>query len=134
MQTPLLAGRDFTESDTTGSPKVAVVNEAFARKEFGDATRLGRRVVDGTDEFEIIGIVGNSKRYTIREDFRPIVYSAASQVEETRSPMRFVIRSRIGIARRWSRSDGSWLSSIRRRACGSRRSTIWRPNRCSGSG
>ncbi len=31
METPLLAGRDFDERDTATSPKVAVVNQSFAR-------------------------------------------------------------------------------------------------------
>ena len=37
---PLLAGREFDESDDLGTPKVAIVNETFARK-FG----LGREAV-----------------------------------------------------------------------------------------
>ena len=32
METPLLAGRDFNQTDTPKSPRVAIVNEAFARK------------------------------------------------------------------------------------------------------
>jgi predicted permease len=98
LHTPLLAGRDFNERDTTGSPKVAVVNDAFARKVFGAGTALGQRVIDGNDQFEIVGVVGNSKQYTIREDFRPIVYSAASQVEAPGLTVRFLIRSRLGTA------------------------------------
>ena len=98
LHTPLLAGRDFNERDTTESPKVAVVNDAFARKVFGTGTPLGQRVIDGKDQFEIVGVVGNSKQYTIREDFRPIVYTAASQVEAPGLTIRFLLRSRLGTA------------------------------------
>ena len=43
METPLLAGRDFNDTDTPRSPAVAIVNEFFARKFFGTANPLGRR-------------------------------------------------------------------------------------------
>ena len=97
MQTPLIAGRDFDDRDTPSSPKVAVVNETFARRILGEAKPLGRRFIDRTDEFEVVGVVGNSKQYTIREDFRPIVYTAASQAEGSLT-IRFVLRSRTGMA------------------------------------
>ena len=29
---PLIAGREFTRADAAGTPKVAIVNEAFAKK------------------------------------------------------------------------------------------------------
>ena len=32
LRIPMLAGRDFNEGDTTQSPRVAIVNEAFARQ------------------------------------------------------------------------------------------------------
>ena len=49
-------------------------------------------------EFEVVGLVRDSKQYFLREDFRPIAYTAASQVALPRSTIRFVIRSRIGTA------------------------------------
>jgi ABC-type antimicrobial peptide transport system permease subunit len=55
--------------------------------------------MDGDDEFEVIGLVRDSKQYFLREDFRPISYTAASQVAAPpSSTMRFVIRSEIGPA------------------------------------
>jgi len=65
---PLEDGRDFTDADTDGAPKVAIVNDAFAKK-FG----LGRAVVGkhmnsrGTD-LEIVGLVGNSKYSQVKDD------------------------------------------------------------------
>jgi putative ABC transport system permease protein len=95
LRTPLFAGRDFNDRDTPFSPKVAVVNETFARQAFGDARRLGGRFTDGADEFQVVGIVGNSKLHTVRVNFRPIVYTAASQVAQPGLTVRFVLRSRI---------------------------------------
>ena len=37
LQTPMLAGRDFSENDTPASPPVAIVNQQFARSLLGQA-------------------------------------------------------------------------------------------------
>jgi predicted permease len=67
--TRLLAGRDFTWRDDTGSPKVALVNEHFARSMFPGASAIGHRflMTDGSP-FEIIGIVENGKYDSLTED------------------------------------------------------------------
>src|SRR5690606_25968215 len=44
LQIPILAGRDFRETDTPASPSVAIVNEAMARLAFPGETPLGRRL------------------------------------------------------------------------------------------
>jgi putative ABC transport system permease protein len=106
LQTPFLAGRDFNEHDLPASPKVAIVNEIFARKVMGEPRPLGRKFADGAEEFEVVGIVGNSKQYFLREDFRPIAYTAASQVAQPGLTIRFVLRSRIDM--------GAAVDSVRR--------------------
>jgi predicted permease len=99
MGMPIIAGRPFDGRDTPQSPKVAIINETFARKFFPGAAPLGQRFQDGNDEFEVVGLVRDSKQYFLREDFRPISYTAASQVATPpSSTMRFVIRSQIGTA------------------------------------
>ncbi len=40
--TRLVAGRDFSDADRTGAPRVAIVNEHFARRFFGSTSPLGR--------------------------------------------------------------------------------------------
>jgi len=97
MDMPIVAGRGFTDQDTPQSPKVAIVNDTFARKFFPGTSPIGQRYMDG-GEFEVVGLVRDSKQYFLREDFRPIAYTAASQVALPRSTIRFVIRSRIGTA------------------------------------
>src|SRR5207244_11409387 len=45
MQIPILAGRDLDERDQPGSTPVAVINELFARKNFGDRNPLGQHLI-----------------------------------------------------------------------------------------
>src|SRR5262249_33725720 len=44
MQIPILVGRDIEERDRSGSPMVAVVNEAFAKRSFADRNPLGQHL------------------------------------------------------------------------------------------
>jgi predicted permease len=98
MGTPLLAGREFTERDTLSSPKVAIVNEMFARKFFGGANPVGRtfhlEAEAGKPEplFQIIGLVRNTKYYELREDFRPIGFFPIAQDEDPGPGATFVLR------------------------------------------
>ncbi len=59
--TPVVRGRAFDERDRPGSPLVALVTESFARKFFGDADPIGRRIGQRAPEIEIVGVVGDAK-------------------------------------------------------------------------
>jgi len=98
MDMSIVSGRAFTDRDTPESPRVAIVNDTFARKFFPGMSPLGQRFLDGNEEFEVVGLVRDSKQYFLRETFRPLTYTAASQVATPPSTIRFVIRSRIGTA------------------------------------
>jgi predicted permease len=62
MGIPVLAGRPFARTDSSGSAPVAIVNELLAR-EFPDGNPVGRRIpvtVFGiTQSYEIVGVTGN---------------------------------------------------------------------------
>jgi len=83
--TPILAGRDFTTRDTESSPRVALVNEAFARKYFGGASPIGKtirevgRPGEPTPPFEIIGLVKDALYLSPREGVPPTMYRAMLQ-------------------------------------------------------
>ena len=47
---PLLRGRDFEETDVTGAPRVAVVNEVFSKYFYGEGDPIGRRFFLGRNE------------------------------------------------------------------------------------
>jgi predicted permease len=79
---PLLAGRDFTDADRTGAPKVAIVNETFARYFFGDKDPLGRRIGFGrgaSTDIEIVGLVKDGKAGSLREKPLRFVYLPFTQ-------------------------------------------------------
>ena len=67
--TVLLAGRAFTRHDDAQSPKVAVVNEEFARKVFGsvqNAIGSDFKIPSGT-RIQVIGVTENGKYHTLTE-------------------------------------------------------------------
>ena len=73
MGIPLLAGRVFDQRDTATSPKVIMVNEAFARKFLPNKNPLGEKVIIDRDDpnppaCEIVGMVGNSKHDSPRRE------------------------------------------------------------------
>ena len=84
--TPLLRGRDITEQDTATSPKVAVVNEAFARKYFPREDPIGRhfgRTADASREFEIVGVAKDASYLTfdLGKPPRPFFFLPETQAE-----------------------------------------------------
>ncbi len=76
MGIPLLAGRGPQIGDTASGPKVATINETFARKYFPDTSPVGRRFrwKGGKDWIEVVGIVGDIKFYSVRAEPPPITY------------------------------------------------------------
>lgn len=66
--THLLQGRDFTWHDEAKEPKVAIINETFARSMFGNSSALGRQFVMGDKTAcEIVGVVENGKYDSLTE-------------------------------------------------------------------
>ncbi|HTP35811.1 MAG TPA: ABC transporter permease [Candidatus Acidoferrales bacterium] len=99
MGTRLIAGRDFDERDTVGAPKVAVVNEVFAKKFFDGANPVGHtfRVEGSAGQqdrvYQIIGLISNTKYYELREDFIPIAFFPVAQDENPDSDALLVLRT-----------------------------------------
>jgi len=57
MGTRVMAGRDFNDRDTLSSPKVAIVNEMFARKFLGGANPVGRHVLELTKHQPLLNAI-----------------------------------------------------------------------------
>ncbi len=70
---PLIAGREFTRSDTPGTAKVAVLNESLARALFGDSDPLGRRVgfQGQPPDLLVVGVVRDTRTRTLRAPATP---------------------------------------------------------------
>jgi len=92
-QTSLLAGRDFTWHDEAKSPRVAVVNETFARKVFGSINgAVGRYFLRGnTNRIQVVGVVQDGKYRTLSEDQQAAMFFPILQDTDTRTTL--VLRS-----------------------------------------
>ena len=98
MRTPILAGREFDNRDTHGSPKVAIVNEAFARKIAKSGNPVGqmfrvRRLGAITGPYEIVGMVKDAKYDDLREQPQEIVYLEGSQDDQAPTDLQILLRS-----------------------------------------
>ncbi|HEY6338233.1 MAG TPA: ABC transporter permease [Candidatus Sulfotelmatobacter sp.] len=85
MGIPLLAGREFRDSDTATTRKVVIINETMARKYFTGRNPVGMHMVWGGHtppvplDIEIVGVVQNSKHDDPRDPGHPFVYQPYSQ-------------------------------------------------------
>jgi predicted permease len=93
---PLLAGREFTESDVVGSGKVAVVNEAFAKKFNLGRDAVGKWMARGGDgdslDMQIVGLVQNAKYNSVKDEIPPVFYTPYRQDPRV-GFMNFYVRS-----------------------------------------
>jgi predicted permease len=71
---PLLAGRDFTASDNASSMKVAIVNEAFAKKFNLGSNAVGKRMSIDNDSLNItiVGFAKNAKYSEVKAQIPPV--------------------------------------------------------------
>jgi putative ABC transport system permease protein len=76
MQIPLLAGREFTDRDTSEAPPVAIINQTMARRYFPGEEPLGKQLllVRGKESVEIVGVGGDVKRFELDGVVEPEVY------------------------------------------------------------
>jgi len=84
MGVPLIAGRQFTESDALGAAKVAIVNEAFAKKFNLGLDAVGKRMGSGPGNdlnMEIIGLVKNAKYSEVRKEVPPLYFIPYRQMD-----------------------------------------------------
>jgi predicted permease len=73
VRVSLLAGRDFTWDDRAGAPDVAIVNETFARR-FWNGNAVGQHLRALQRNVEIVGVVRDSKYWTLGEAIEPTIY------------------------------------------------------------
>jgi hypothetical protein len=89
-ETRLLAGRDVTWQDNATKPRVALVNQTFARRMFGNTRAVGQHFRQG-DLIEVIGVVEDGKYESLTEDPTPAMFFPLAQFFETDTTL--VVRS-----------------------------------------
>jgi predicted permease len=95
MRIPVLAGRTFTEEDTSSAAPVMVVSESYGRLHFGDENPVGRLMAIRDDQVEIVGVVGDVRYAEVARDSAPAFYLPRAQ-----APIRLVcllVRPRPGM-------------------------------------
>jgi predicted permease len=87
---PILKGRDFKDSDTTGAPGVVLINESMAKKYWPKENPVGQQIIIGKGvgpQFEeparqIIGVVGDIRDGGLNRDPRPLMIIPQAQVPD----------------------------------------------------
>jgi predicted permease len=83
LSTPILRGREFGAQDERGTPnfpRTALINQTMARRYFGDANPLGRRIYflgRPQEKYEIVGVVADMKYQSLRRPAPPTFYIPA---------------------------------------------------------
>jgi predicted permease len=98
MGIPLLAGRDLTPQDDSRAPKVAVVNQTFARRYFNGENPVGKRFSlddspTSAGDIEIVGLAGDAKYTSQRDEFPPTAYLPWSQESNSLRTATFEVRT-----------------------------------------
>jgi predicted permease len=101
LGTPLLTGRDFNNNDTVAAPKVAIVNQEFGRALIGGENPVGssfRREATSLEpelDFQIVGMVENTKYISLRDDPQPIIYLPVAQQPRQGEDLQVVMHANL---------------------------------------
>ena len=90
--TRLLNGRDFAWQDTPNTPYVAIVNQTFARKMWGETPGIGQHFIVSGHLTEVVGVAEDGKYHDLQESPQPVAYLPFSQRET--GERVFVVRAR----------------------------------------
>lgn len=88
---PVLKGRTFTDHDDEQSPKVAVVNEALARRLWPGEDPIGRQLPLLDDSLSVVGVVGNTRHEGLGQDPASEIY--VPYLQQPTNSMQLAIRT-----------------------------------------
>jgi predicted permease len=82
---PVLAGRDFADSDTATSPHAGIINEQFAKRFLPNQNPLGHSIGsdDGRYRMTVVGVVKDHKYRSIDEEPIPMAWYMYAQIPMT---------------------------------------------------
>jgi predicted permease len=89
--TRLLSGRDVSWHDTKTTPYVAIVNQTFAQKMWGETAAIGQRFILQNHLTEVVGVAEDGKYYEIMDSQQPAVFLPLLQTQN--GVAVFVVRS-----------------------------------------
>jgi predicted permease len=79
LRTPLLAGRDFNDSDTANGDKVAIVNQAFVDRYWPGQQAIGKNVQFAGRPRRVVGVIANGKYRRLIYDPTPLILTPLTQ-------------------------------------------------------
>ena len=90
LKTPILLGRDFSDSDIAGAPGVVLINQAMAKQFWPKENPVGQQMILGADlgpQFEeparhIVGVVSDIHDSALNRDPRPMMVVPEAQVTD----------------------------------------------------
>ena len=95
LDVALMNGRVFTDFDTAQTPRVAIVNQAFARKfNLGD-NAVGRRMGSGPNAIEIVGVVADTKHASVKGDVPALMYYPRRQMAQWLQSLWVYVRGNV---------------------------------------
>jgi putative ABC transport system permease protein len=75
LRVPIVQGRPFNPEDASGAPRVALINETFARRYWPGQAPLGRTLeVGGAEAVTVVGVVGDGRYASLSEAQKPFFY------------------------------------------------------------
>jgi predicted permease len=92
---PLVSGREFTAQDRVGTPQVAIVNEAFAKKFKLGRDAVGKRMdLSGSQDLklEIVGLAKDAKYSDVKNEVPPVYFTPWAQ-DSTTATLEFYVRT-----------------------------------------
>ena len=121
----LVAGRDFAETDRRGTPLVAIVNQAFAKKFLNGASPLDHTITLPTVMYaprpsaglRIVGVVADAVYGSVRERLQPTMYLALAQHDDALfmrgiSSISLSVRSKSGSPSRLAKSVVAAIAGV----------------------
>ncbi|HYL91532.1 MAG TPA: FtsX-like permease family protein, partial [Alphaproteobacteria bacterium] len=92
---PVIVGREFTESDKAGAPRVCLINDKFRQMWFRDQNPVGRHIWFNSHPertMEIVGVVKDTKSISLRDQVEPFFYVPLMQ-DNNIGQLNFVVRT-----------------------------------------
>jgi predicted permease len=94
MGIPLMAGREFTDTDGPTSTKVAIVNQTFVKKFNLGADAVGKMMAEGGGKLDtmIVGVVKDAKYSDVKQEIPPLYFVPYRQ-DKNVSRTNFYVRT-----------------------------------------